>query len=183
MLAHLVARLLGEPLPLAMLAAAQLGVPVAAATIGSQLDLLEPGEGSALVLGALLTLAVAVLGGSLAVRAGLVEPPSPAMDDLSIEQAGRPPGEVSGPQVSGGYAATPSGVSISAISSFLTLRRVQISAEAVQHHDRADQEGVGRAVRERREVRLLVQGGLVDPVQPVTEPLERGADGADVAGV
>jgi Kef-type K+ transport system membrane component KefB len=82
-LAHLVARLLGEPVPLAMLAAAQLGVPVAAATIGSQLDLFEPGEGSALVLGALLTLAVAVAGGSLAVRAGLVDAPSPAGEELA----------------------------------------------------------------------------------------------------
>ena len=66
-----------------MLAAAQLGVPVAAATIGSQLGLLEPGESSALVLGALVTLAAAVAGGSLAVRAGLVEEePSPAGEEL-----------------------------------------------------------------------------------------------------
>jgi hypothetical protein len=72
-MAHLVARLLRQPVPLAMLAAAQLGVPVAAATIGSQLGLLEPGEASALVLGALVALAVAVTGGSLSVRAGLVE--------------------------------------------------------------------------------------------------------------
>jgi Kef-type K+ transport system membrane component KefB len=82
-LAHLVARALGQPVPLAMLAAAQLGVPVAAATIGSQLGLLEPGEASALVLGALVTLAVAVAGGSLAVRAGLVEEPSPAGEELA----------------------------------------------------------------------------------------------------
>lgn len=81
--AHLVARLLGEPVPLAMLAAAQLGVPVAAATIGGQLGLLRPGEASALVLGALVTLAVAVAGGSLAVRAGLVEAPSPAGEELA----------------------------------------------------------------------------------------------------
>jgi Kef-type K+ transport system membrane component KefB len=76
LLAHLVVRLLGEPVPLTMLAAAQLGVPVAAATIGGQLGLLEAGEGSALVLGALVTLAVAVAGGSLAVRAGLVDLPA-----------------------------------------------------------------------------------------------------------
>ena len=82
-LAHLVARLLGEPVPLAMLASAQLGVPVAAATIGSQLGLFESGEASALVLGALLTLAVAVAGGSLAVRAGLVDGPSPAGEELA----------------------------------------------------------------------------------------------------
>jgi Kef-type K+ transport system membrane component KefB len=81
--AHLVARLLGEPVSLAMLAAAQLGVPVAAATIGGQLGLLEPGEASALVLGALLTLAAAVAGGSLAVRAGLVEAPAPAGEEMA----------------------------------------------------------------------------------------------------
>ncbi|HEX5090624.1 MAG TPA: cation:proton antiporter [Nocardioides sp.] len=81
--AHLVARLLGEPVPLAMLATAQLGVPVAAATIGEQLGLLRPGEASALVLGALVTLAVAVSGGSLAVRAGLVEAPSPAGEEMA----------------------------------------------------------------------------------------------------
>jgi Kef-type K+ transport system membrane component KefB len=83
LLAHLVARLLGEPVPLTMLAAAQLGVPVAAATIGAQLGLLEPGEGSALVLGALLTLGVAVAGGGLAVRSGLVDAPSPAGEELA----------------------------------------------------------------------------------------------------
>ena len=82
-LAHLVARLLGEPVPLAMLAAAQLGVPVAAATIGTQLGLFQPGEASALVLGALITLAAAVAGGSLAVRAGLVEAPSPAGEEMA----------------------------------------------------------------------------------------------------
>jgi Kef-type K+ transport system membrane component KefB len=81
--AHLVARLLGQPVPLAMLAAAQLGVPVAATTIGGQLGLLEPGEASALVLGALMTLAVAVAGGSLAVRAGLVQAPSPVGEELA----------------------------------------------------------------------------------------------------
>ena len=58
--------LLRQPAPYAMLASAQLGVPVAAATIGGQLDLLEPGEGAALVLGALIALAVTVAGGSLA---------------------------------------------------------------------------------------------------------------------
>jgi Kef-type K+ transport system membrane component KefB len=82
-LAHLVARVLGQPLPLAMLAVAQLGVPVAAVTIGTQLGLLEPGEGAALVLGALLTLGVAIAGGSLAVRTGLIEAPSPAGEEPS----------------------------------------------------------------------------------------------------
>ena len=47
---------LRQPAPYAMLASAQLGVPVAAATIGAQLDLLRPGEGAAIVLGALVAL-------------------------------------------------------------------------------------------------------------------------------
>jgi Kef-type K+ transport system membrane component KefB len=67
-LAHLAAVALRQPASYAMLASAQLGVPVAAATVGAQLHLLEPGEGAALVLGALVALAVAVSGGSLAAR-------------------------------------------------------------------------------------------------------------------
>jgi Kef-type K+ transport system membrane component KefB len=67
-LSHLVTLPLRQPAPYAMLASAQLGVPVAAATIGAQLGLLGPGEGAAIVLGALATLAVAVVGGSLAAR-------------------------------------------------------------------------------------------------------------------
>ena len=67
-LAHLVTLVLRQPAPYAMLASAQLGVPVAAATVGGQLGLLEPGEGAALVLGALVVLAVAIAGGSLAAR-------------------------------------------------------------------------------------------------------------------
>lgn len=71
-LAHLVPRVLGQPVALGMLAAAQLGVPVAAATIGSQLDVLRPGEASALMLGALVTIGVAVVGGRSAARSGMV---------------------------------------------------------------------------------------------------------------
>jgi Kef-type K+ transport system membrane component KefB len=80
-LGHLVARLLGEPVPLALLATAQLGVPVAAATIGNRLGSFEAGEGSALILGALISLTVAVAGGSLAARAGLVDVPPAAHPD------------------------------------------------------------------------------------------------------
>ena len=68
-LAHLSGLLLRQPAAYAMLASAQLGVPVAAATVGQQLHLLGPGEGAALVLGALLALAVTVLGGSIATAA------------------------------------------------------------------------------------------------------------------
>lgn len=70
--AHALMRLTGQPLPLAVMASAQLGVPVAAATVGTQLHLLKPGESSALILGALITVAVCVAAGSLAARAGLV---------------------------------------------------------------------------------------------------------------
>lgn len=75
---HLVPRLLGQPTSLGLLASAQLGVPVAAATIGSQLGVLRAGEASALMLGALVTVGLAVLGGSLAARAGLTSPPEAA---------------------------------------------------------------------------------------------------------
>jgi Kef-type K+ transport system membrane component KefB len=67
-LAHCLGRLLGQPLTLAALSAAQLGVPVAAATIGNEGNLLVPGEGSALMLGALLTIASTSVAGALAAR-------------------------------------------------------------------------------------------------------------------
>jgi Kef-type K+ transport system membrane component KefB len=67
-LAHLAPLALRQPAPYALLAAAQLGVPVAATTIGTQLGLLRPGEGAALILGALVALGVTVTGGSLAAR-------------------------------------------------------------------------------------------------------------------
>src|SRR5439155_3541738 len=48
---HMAMRLTGQPTAIAALTSAQLGVPVAAATIGSQLGLLKPGESAALLLG------------------------------------------------------------------------------------------------------------------------------------
>jgi Kef-type K+ transport system membrane component KefB len=60
---HASMRLTGQPLALGGLAAAQLGVPVAAATLGSQLHLLKPGQPAALILGALVTIAVATVAG------------------------------------------------------------------------------------------------------------------------
>lgn len=68
LLVHGGLRLLGQPLPLAVLAASQLGVPVAAATIGSQLHLLEPGEAAAMILGALISIAASTIAGSRAAR-------------------------------------------------------------------------------------------------------------------
>src|SRR5215471_604528 len=65
---HLTMRAAGQPLPAAGLASAQLGVPVAAATVGTQLHVLQPGEPAALILGALVTIGVAVLCGALLAR-------------------------------------------------------------------------------------------------------------------
>jgi hypothetical protein len=67
-LAHSTNRLLGQPLPLGAMAAAQLGVPVAAATLGSELRLLSPGEPSAMILGALLTIAVTSFAGAVFIK-------------------------------------------------------------------------------------------------------------------
>jgi Kef-type K+ transport system membrane component KefB len=65
-LAHCAGRLLGQPLTLAVLSAAQLGVPVAAATIGTEQHLLAPGESAALMVGALLTIVSTSVAGALA---------------------------------------------------------------------------------------------------------------------
>jgi Kef-type K+ transport system membrane component KefB len=73
--AHCLMRLTGQPIRVGALAAAQLGVPVAAATVGSQLGLLDPGEGPALLLGALLTVTAAVVSSGLLARAIKATPP------------------------------------------------------------------------------------------------------------
>ncbi len=68
LLAHIAMRATGQPLSIGALACAQLGVPVAAATLATQLHLLGPGEAPALILGALVTIAVATVAGSIAAR-------------------------------------------------------------------------------------------------------------------
>jgi len=73
-LTHAALRVTKQPTALGMLACAQLGVPVAAATLGTQLHLLQPGEPAALILGALITIGVATAAGALASRAGLLKP-------------------------------------------------------------------------------------------------------------
>ncbi|GHJ43278.1 hypothetical protein Cs7R123_06200 [Catellatospora sp. TT07R-123] len=67
---HLAMRTLGQPVAFAGLAAAQLGVPMAAATIGEQRHLLCAGEPAALLLAAVITIAVALVCARSAVRAG-----------------------------------------------------------------------------------------------------------------
>jgi Kef-type K+ transport system membrane component KefB len=69
---HVAMRVTGQPMSLGVLAAAQIGVPVAAVTVGEQLHLLQPGEASALILGALVT----IIGAALA--AGRVHGPPAA---------------------------------------------------------------------------------------------------------
>ena len=59
------------------LACAQLGVPVAAATLGTQSHLLADGEPAALILGALVTIAAASTAATLAARS-FAAPPGPA---------------------------------------------------------------------------------------------------------
>jgi Kef-type K+ transport system membrane component KefB len=64
---HVAMRVTGQPLAVGALSCAQLGVPIAAATLGTQLHLLAAGQPAALILGALVTIAVATLsGGALA---------------------------------------------------------------------------------------------------------------------
>jgi Kef-type K+ transport system membrane component KefB len=72
---HWLARATGQPLSLGALAAAQLGVPVAAATVGTSLHVLEPGESAALILGALVTIAAATVAGALAARKQSISAP------------------------------------------------------------------------------------------------------------
>ncbi len=86
-LAHGTGRLLGQPLTLAVLSAAQLGVPVAAATIGTEEHLLAAGEPAALMLGALLTIATTSIAGALAARGPAANTDGAARSD----DAGIPP--------------------------------------------------------------------------------------------
>jgi Kef-type K+ transport system membrane component KefB len=65
---HAAMRVGGQPTRLSVLAATQLGVPVAAATLGTQLHELKPAEAAALMLGALVTIATTAVAGSLAAR-------------------------------------------------------------------------------------------------------------------
>ncbi|HWC89104.1 MAG TPA: cation:proton antiporter, partial [Pirellulales bacterium] len=67
-LVHSVGRLLGQPLTFAVMSSTQLGVSVAAAAIGTQRHLLAPGEASALIFGALLTIAATSIAGTIAAR-------------------------------------------------------------------------------------------------------------------
>jgi Kef-type K+ transport system membrane component KefB len=72
--AHAAGALLKQPLALAVFSAAQLGVPVAAATIGTENHLLGAGEPAALILGAIITIAGTSIAGGLSSG---TKPPAP----------------------------------------------------------------------------------------------------------
>jgi Kef-type K+ transport system membrane component KefB len=83
-LAHCAGRLLGQPLTFAVMSCTQLGVAVAAATIGTQEHLLAAGEASALMFGSLLTIAATSIAGALAARGQTAgEAKKPATTDKS----------------------------------------------------------------------------------------------------
>ena len=89
-LTHFVMSATKQPIPLSLLATAQLGVPVAAATLGTQLHLLQPGEPAALILGALISIGVATAAGALASKAGLVAPAKAAAPKSGSPKASPP---------------------------------------------------------------------------------------------
>jgi Kef-type K+ transport system membrane component KefB len=79
LLIHAAARLVGQPLPLALLACAQLGVPVAAVTLGTQNGSLIPGEGAAILAAALVTVGVASAAGTFATKLSSAPPTTPPL--------------------------------------------------------------------------------------------------------
>ena len=77
--AHAAMRASGQPLTLGVLASSQLGVPVAAATLGTQTHTLAAGEAAAMMLGALVTIAAAAAAASIA--GARTERPASAPDE------------------------------------------------------------------------------------------------------
>jgi Kef-type K+ transport system membrane component KefB len=75
-LAHVAARLTGQPAKYGVIASAQLGVPIAAVTLGTQRDVLKPGEPAALLLAAIVTIAAATLAVSTTARTAPAKTPS-----------------------------------------------------------------------------------------------------------
>ncbi|MBL1073145.1 cation:proton antiporter [Nocardia sp. 2] len=68
-LAHILMRFTRQPIAYGVMASAQIGVPVAAVTVGTQLHVLEPGEPAALMLGALVTVAATAWATTRAAKA------------------------------------------------------------------------------------------------------------------
>ncbi|WP_313885688.1 cation:proton antiporter [Fodinicola feengrottensis] len=78
---HAMARLLGQPLPLAILAGAQLGVPVAAVAIGTGTRLLTPAEGGAILAAALVSVGVTAWAARRAAARNVVNCPNSQPDN------------------------------------------------------------------------------------------------------
>jgi len=92
LLAHQTMRITGQPFSIGALACAQLGVPVAAATLAAQEHLLGPGEAPALILAALITIGISTAGGGLAARLfGGVRQPPPSLPPTSHPPTSQPP--------------------------------------------------------------------------------------------
>jgi Kef-type K+ transport system membrane component KefB len=72
-LVHAATRLAGQPLPFAVLSAAQLGLPVAAVTIGTANKLLDPGEGAAILAAALVSVVITGVAATRAARDAVTE--------------------------------------------------------------------------------------------------------------
>ncbi len=70
-----------QPLPIALTTCAQLGVPVAAATIGHAEGVLAPGEDAAIITGALVTIAVVTALDSRVARLARASAPPAAAPD------------------------------------------------------------------------------------------------------
>lgn len=87
-LIHAAARLVGQPLPLALLACAQLGVPVAAVTLGAQNGRFIPGEGAAVLAAALVTVGVASASGTAAAARAARTAPVPESPSTTPAAAG-----------------------------------------------------------------------------------------------
>ena len=81
LIAHLATRIVGQPVSLGLLSGAQVGVPVAAVTVGTQSGLLSSAEAGAIIVGALITVAVATVSGGSAARRGFVVKPVEHADE------------------------------------------------------------------------------------------------------
>lgn len=77
-LSHLVSRAAGLPWAQAVASAGQLGVPVAAVTLGLETRTLAPGEGGAILLGALVTVATSAVSVAAVARRAATAPATPA---------------------------------------------------------------------------------------------------------
>ena len=81
LIAHLATRVVGQPVSLGLLSGAQLGVPLAAVTVGTQSGLLSSAEAGAVIVGALITVVVATVSGGSASRRGFVVRPVEHADE------------------------------------------------------------------------------------------------------